>query len=89
MWSEVPGGRVSLSVAGSNRPRRRPARSWAARARSLAVCAPDDHYSLPSLAKFAAALDCETRVLSDGHVAAPEQLPAELARTVLEWVDRG
>ncbi|MFF1568097.1 alpha/beta fold hydrolase [Streptomyces sp. NPDC058293] len=58
-------------------------------ARTFAVCAPDDHYSLPSLAKFAAALDCETRVLSDGHVAAPEQVPAEFARTVLEWVDRG
>jgi len=55
---------------------------------TLAVCAPDDHFSLPSLAKFATALGCETRVLSDGHVAAPEQVPAEFARTVLAWVDR-
>ncbi|WP_020134945.1 alpha/beta fold hydrolase [Streptomyces sp. 351MFTsu5.1] len=58
-------------------------------ARTLAVCAPDDHYSLPSLAKFAAALGCETRVLSDGHVAAPEQIPGEFARTVLAWVGLG
>ncbi|WP_141208683.1 alpha/beta fold hydrolase [Streptomyces griseorubiginosus] len=56
-------------------------------ARTLAVCAPDDHYSLPSLPKFAAALGCETRVLSDGHTAAPEQVPEEFARTVLAWVD--
>ncbi|MFE6365521.1 alpha/beta fold hydrolase [Streptomyces sp. NPDC057806] len=55
---------------------------------TLAVCAPDDHFSLPSLAKFAAALGCETRVLSDGHVAAPEQVPAEFARTILTWVGR-
>ncbi|GAA2333471.1 alpha/beta hydrolase [Streptomyces kunmingensis] len=57
-------------------------------ARTLAVCASGDHFSLPSLPKFAAALGCETRVLSDGHVAAPEQVPAEFARTVLEWVGR-
>ncbi|MCL3999008.1 hypothetical protein M4438_36910 [Streptomyces lavenduligriseus] len=43
--------------------------------RTLAVCAPRDHYSRPSLAKFAAALGCPTKVLSDGHVAAPEQVP--------------
>lgn len=58
-------------------------------ARTLAVCAPDDHYSRPSLAKFAAALGCETRVLSDGHVAAPEQVPQEFADTVVEWAGRG
>ncbi|GLW74649.1 alpha/beta hydrolase [Kitasatospora phosalacinea] len=57
-------------------------------ARTLAVCAPHDHYALPSLARFGAALGCETRVLSDGHVAAPEQVPAEFARTVLDWVGR-
>ncbi|MFJ9180062.1 alpha/beta fold hydrolase [Streptomyces sp. NPDC102360] len=55
-------------------------------ARTLAVCAPDDHFSLPSLAKFAAALGCGTRVLDGGHVAAPEQVPAEFARTVPDWV---
>lgn len=57
-------------------------------ARTLAVCAPGDHYSLPSLEKFAAALGCATRVLSDGHVAAPEQVPHEFAEVVLEWVGR-
>ncbi|MFB7992041.1 alpha/beta fold hydrolase [Streptomyces sp. NPDC056002] len=54
-------------------------------ARTLAVCAPGDHYSLPALEKFAAVLGCETRVLSDGHVAAPEQVPQEFAEVVLEW----
>lgn len=55
-------------------------------ARTLAVCAPGDHYSLPSLEKFAAALGCETRVLSGGHVPALEQLPEEFSKVVLEWV---
>ncbi|MFE0476837.1 alpha/beta fold hydrolase [Streptomyces sp. NPDC058947] len=55
-------------------------------ARTLAVCAPRDHYSLPSLAKFAVALGCRTHVLSGGHAAAPEQVPEEFARTVLAWV---
>ncbi|MFC9617040.1 alpha/beta fold hydrolase [Streptomyces sp. NPDC056938] len=58
-------------------------------ARTLAVCAPDDHYSRPSLKKFAALLGCGTRVLSDGHVAAPEQVPQEFAEVVVEWVARG
>ncbi|WP_338692642.1 alpha/beta fold hydrolase [Streptomyces sp. Q6] len=58
-------------------------------ARTLAVCAPDDRFSLPSLAKFAAALGCPTRVLSAGHAAAPEQIPREFADTVVEWVGRG
>ncbi|WAP59114.1 alpha/beta fold hydrolase [Streptomyces sp. S465] len=58
-------------------------------ARTLAVCAPDDRFSMPSLAKFAAALGCPTRVLSDGHVAAPEQVPQEFAETVIEWVGHG
>lgn len=57
-------------------------------ARTLAVCAPHDTYSLPSLAKFADALGCETQVLSDGHVAAPEQVPQEFADVVLEWMAR-
>ncbi|MFI9776130.1 hypothetical protein ACIHCV_15625 [Streptomyces sp. NPDC051956] len=39
--------------------------------------------------KFAAALGCDTRVLSDGHVAAPEQVPQEFAAVVAEWVDGG
>lgn len=56
-------------------------------ARTLAVCAPGDHYSLPSLEKFAAALGCETRVLSGGHVPLPEQLPGEFAEVVSQWVD--
>ncbi|WP_405927105.1 alpha/beta fold hydrolase [Streptomyces sp. NBC_00035] len=54
-------------------------------ARTLAVCAPGDHYSLPGLERFAAAIGCETRVLSGGHVPVPEQLPEEFAKTVLEW----
>ncbi|MGW5733367.1 MULTISPECIES: alpha/beta fold hydrolase [Streptomyces] len=58
-------------------------------ARTLAVCAPDDRFSRPSLAKFAAALGCPTRVLSDGHVAAPEQVPQEFADIVVEWAGRG
>ncbi|MGP3775773.1 alpha/beta fold hydrolase [Streptomyces sp. SDT5-1] len=58
-------------------------------ARTLAVCAPHDTYSRPSLAKFAAALGCATRVLSDGHVAAPEQVPAEFAAAVVEWAGSG
>ncbi|MER6691522.1 alpha/beta fold hydrolase [Streptomyces minutiscleroticus] len=58
-------------------------------ARTLAVCAPEDHYSRPSLAKFAAALGCPTKLLSDGHVAAPEQVPQEFANTVVDWVGRG
>ncbi|MEU5341768.1 MULTISPECIES: alpha/beta fold hydrolase [unclassified Streptomyces] len=58
-------------------------------ARTLAVCAPGDHYSLPGLEKFAAALGCETRVLSGGHVPVPEQLPEEFAKVVLEWTARG
>ncbi|MDU0257235.1 hypothetical protein RVN83_30040 [Streptomyces sp. PU10] len=55
-------------------------------ARTFAVCAPHDHCSLPSLAKFAAALGCPTRVLSDGHMAAPEQVPQEFAATVVDWI---
>ncbi|CAL9285330.1 alpha/beta fold hydrolase [Streptomyces sp. SudanB182_2057] len=58
-------------------------------ARTLAVCAPDDRFSRPSLPKFAAALGCPTRVLSAGHAAAPEQVPQEFAETVLEWAGRG
>ncbi|MEU5292495.1 alpha/beta fold hydrolase [Streptomyces umbrinus] len=57
-------------------------------ARTLAVCAPGDHYSLPGLEKFAAALGCETRVLSGGHVPLPEQLPEEFAKVVLDWTAR-
>ncbi|WP_309145742.1 hypothetical protein [Streptomyces malaysiensis] len=48
----------------------------------LAVCAPRDHYSLPALEEFAAALGRETAVLSGGHVPAPEQLPGEFADVV-------
>ncbi|MFE2424107.1 alpha/beta fold hydrolase [Streptomyces hokutonensis] len=57
--------------------------------RTLAVCAPHAMFSRPSLAKFAAALGCPTRVLSDGHVAAPEQVPQEFSDTILEWAGRG
>ncbi|MFJ8937249.1 alpha/beta fold hydrolase [Streptomyces sp. NPDC102365] len=57
-------------------------------ARTLAVRAPDDRFSRPSLAKFAAALGCTARVLSDGHVAAPEQVPREFADVVVEWAGR-
>ncbi|MGP4043843.1 alpha/beta fold hydrolase [Streptomyces sp. 2A115] len=55
-------------------------------ARTLAVCAAGDHYSLPSLEKFAAALGCETRVVPGGHVPLPEQLPKEFADVISEWV---
>ncbi|WPB88664.1 alpha/beta fold hydrolase [Streptomyces malaysiensis] len=48
----------------------------------LAVCAPQDRYSLPALEEFAAALGRETAVLSGGHVPAPEQLPGEFADVV-------
>ncbi|MGY0488642.1 alpha/beta fold hydrolase [Streptomyces sp. WG-D5] len=58
-------------------------------ARTLAVCAPDDRFSRPSLAKFAATLDCPTRVLSAGHAAAPEQIPEEFAATVVDWASGG
>ncbi|MEU5030609.1 alpha/beta fold hydrolase [Streptomyces milbemycinicus] len=54
----------------------------------LAVCAPDDHYSLPSLEKFKAALGCETAVLPGGHVPVPEQLPGEFAEVIARWVSR-
>jgi pimeloyl-ACP methyl ester carboxylesterase len=54
-------------------------------ARTLAVCASEDHYSLPALEKFAAALGCETRVVPGGHVPAPEQVPEELAKIIMEW----
>ncbi|MER5434142.1 alpha/beta fold hydrolase [Streptomyces sp. NPDC002588] len=54
-------------------------------ARTLAVCAPGDHYSLPALERFATATGCETRVLSGGHVPLPEQLPGEFAEVVVEW----
>ncbi|MGY5115309.1 hypothetical protein ACWC2H_05470 [Streptomyces sp. 900105755] len=58
-------------------------------ARTLAVCAPGDHYSMPALEKFATALGCETRVLSGGHVPVPEQLPGEFAKVVGEWAAAG
>jgi pimeloyl-ACP methyl ester carboxylesterase len=58
-------------------------------ARTLAVCAAGDHYSMPALEKIAVALGCETRVLSGGHVPVPEQLPLEFSKAVLEWVARG
>jgi pimeloyl-ACP methyl ester carboxylesterase len=58
-------------------------------ARTLAVCAAGDHYSMPALEEIAAALGCETRVLSGGHVPVPEQLPLEFSKVVLDWVARG
>ncbi|GAB2873712.1 alpha/beta fold hydrolase [Streptomyces mayteni] len=58
-------------------------------ARTLAVCAPGDHHALPSLGRLAAALGCPTRLLSGGHVPAPEQKPGEFARVVSDWVARG
>ncbi|MFE1803111.1 hypothetical protein ACFW9L_44030 [Streptomyces sp. NPDC059517] len=57
-------------------------------ARTLAVCAPDDSFSLLSLAKFAAALGRPTRVLSDGHRSAQEQVPQEFADIVVKWAGR-
>jgi hypothetical protein len=58
-------------------------------ARTLAVCAAGDHYSMPALEEIAAALGCETRLLSGGHVPVPEQLPLEFSKVVLDWVARG
>ena len=58
-------------------------------ARTLAVCADGDHYSLPALEKFAAALGCGTQVVPGGHVPAPEQLPEEYAKVITEWVTGG
>jgi pimeloyl-ACP methyl ester carboxylesterase len=58
-------------------------------ARTLAVCASGDHYSLPELERLAAALGCETRVIPGGHVPVPEQLPEEFSKIVLEWVAAG
>jgi pimeloyl-ACP methyl ester carboxylesterase len=54
-------------------------------ARTLAVCASGDHYSLPSLEKFAETLGCETRILPGGHVPVLEQLPDEFSKVVREW----
>lgn len=54
-------------------------------ARTLAICAAGDHYSLPGLARFAAALGCATRVVPGGHVPLPEQLPEAFAAIVVEW----
>jgi hypothetical protein len=44
---------------------------------------------MPALEEIAAALGCETRVLSGGHVPVPEQLPLEFSKVVLDWVARG
>ena len=54
-------------------------------ARTLAICAEGDHYSLPALERFAAALGCETRIVPDAHVPLPEQRPDAFAAIVLEW----
>jgi pimeloyl-ACP methyl ester carboxylesterase len=56
------------------------------RARCLAICGEEDHYSLPSLEKFAQALACETRRIPGAGVPLPEQAPDEFARVLLELV---
>ncbi|MEV0911830.1 alpha/beta fold hydrolase [Streptomyces hokutonensis] len=57
-------------------------------ARTLAVCASEDHFSMPGLEKFADA-GCETLVIPGGHVPVPEQLPEEFSRHILDWVAAG
>jgi len=56
------------------------------RARTLAICGAEDHYSMPALEKFAKALGCPTVAVPDAGVPLPEQRPAEFARLVLETV---
>lgn len=58
-------------------------------ARTLAVCASGDHFSMPGLEKFAETIGCETRVIAGGHVPVPEQLPEEFSRHILDWVAAG
>ncbi len=53
-------------------------------ARTLAICAQDDRYSLPALEKFAA-LSIETRIVPGGHVPLPEQQPERFAAIVTQW----
>jgi len=56
------------------------------RARTLAICGAEDHYSMPALEKFAKALGCPTVAVPDAGVPLPEQRPEEFARLVLETV---
>jgi len=56
------------------------------RARTLAICGAEDHYSMPALEKFAKALGCPTVAVPGAGVPLPEQRPAEFARLVLETV---
>jgi pimeloyl-ACP methyl ester carboxylesterase len=53
-------------------------------ARILAICAEDDHFSRPALARFAA-LSIETRIVPGGHVPLPEQQPERFADIVTQW----
>ncbi|HWG23134.1 alpha/beta fold hydrolase [Actinospica sp.] len=53
-------------------------------ARTLAICAEDDRFSLPALERFAA-LSIETRIVPGGHVPLPEQRPERFAEIVMEW----
>jgi pimeloyl-ACP methyl ester carboxylesterase len=53
-------------------------------ARTLAICAQDDRFSLPSLERFAAR-SIETRIVPGGHVPLPEQQPERFAAIVMEW----
>ncbi|MBY8859089.1 alpha/beta hydrolase [Nocardia sp. CA2R105] len=54
-------------------------------ARTLAICAENDHFSMPALEKFATLHSIPTRVVPGGHVPLPEQQPVEFARIVVEW----
>jgi pimeloyl-ACP methyl ester carboxylesterase len=58
-------------------------------ARTLAVCAEDDRFSLPALERFAGEQGIPTRTVPGAHVPLPEQLPAEFARIVVEWATTG
>jgi pimeloyl-ACP methyl ester carboxylesterase len=61
-------------------------RIGAVRAPSLAICGEEDHYSLPSLEKFAKALRCETVVVPGAGVPMPEQQPERFAQLVMDTV---
>ncbi|WP_424863492.1 hypothetical protein [Streptomyces sp. MMS24-I29] len=81
---------AAASVRGRDRARatRCPAQTTGWRRRTLAACARGDHYAMPSSDKFAAALGHHARVLSDGHVAAPEQMPQEFVEVATEYATR-
>jgi len=61
-------------------------RITAVRARTLAICGAEDHYSMPALERFASTLGCMTVAVQGAGVPLPEQLPDEFARLVSQAV---